>query len=169
MEMDLVSIMQAYFHGEKVESILMVAASIVILVVAGLLFFVLRHPFAKGLAVVLLLTAIVAGSVGGAIVLRTDKQLTSLVSLYRTDPQKYWETEGARMAAVVKSFIYYRVLYGAACLVALLLVFASGRPVLHGVAVGLLLFGALGLTIDYFALDRAERYVAEIRAETGEK
>lgn len=167
--MALVNVMQAYFHGEKVESMLMVAASIVMLAVAGLLFFVLRHPFAKGLAVVLLLTAIVAGAVGGAIVYRTDKQLTDLVSLYRADPRQYRETEGARMAAVVKSFIYYRVLYGAAAIIALMLVFASGRPVLHGVAVGLLLFAALGLTIDYFALDRAERYVAEIRADTGGK
>jgi len=163
--MDLVNVMQVYFHGEKAESVLIVAVSVVLLVAAGALFILLKHPFARGLAVVLLLTAVVGGSVGGAILFRTDKQVTNLVSLYRADPQKYRETEGARMATVVKSFIYYRVMYGLACIVALIFVFVSGRPALHGIAVGLLLFAAVGLTIDYFALDRAVHYSAEIKAD----
>ncbi len=69
------------------------------------------------------------------------------------------------METVVRSFAYYRVMYGLACIIALAFVFASGRPALHGIAVGLLLFAALGLTIDYFARDRALRYTAEIGAD----
>ncbi len=163
--MDLINTMHVYFHGEKVESILIVAVSAFLVLAAVALFILSKHPFAKGLAVVLLLTAIVGGSVGGAILFRTDKQVTSLVSLYRADPLKYRETEGARMAAVVKSFAYYRIMYGLASVIALAFVFGSGRPALHGIAVGLLLFAALGLTIDYFAQARAIRYVQEIRSD----
>ena len=43
-------------------------------------------------------------------------------------------------------------------LLALVFVFAIGRPVFHGLAVGLLILAALGLTIDFFAEERAREY-----------
>lgn len=69
------------------------------------------------------------------------------------------------MTAVVRSFAYYRVMYGLASIIALAFAFGSGRPALHGIAVGLLLFAALGLTIDYFAQARAIWYAQEIRSD----
>ncbi len=50
--MDLITTMQLYFHGEKVESVLIVAVSVVLLVAAVALLVLLKHPFARGLAVV---------------------------------------------------------------------------------------------------------------------
>ena len=43
-------------------------------------------------------------------------------------------------------------------LLALLFVFVLGKPIYHGLAVGLLILAALGLTIDYYAEARAVRY-----------
>ena len=52
----------------------------------------------------------------------------------------------------------YRYGYVAATLLALVLVFAFGRPAHHGLAVGLLLLAALGFTIDFYAERRAIDY-----------
>ncbi len=56
--MDLVTTMQLYFHGEKVESVLIVAVSVFLLCAAVALFILVKHPFARALAAVLLVTAI---------------------------------------------------------------------------------------------------------------
>jgi hypothetical protein len=58
----------------------------------------------------------------------------------------------------VKSFGTYRLAYAGAALLALVCVFAIGRPMFHGLAVGLLILAALGLTIDFFAEERAREY-----------
>ena len=59
---------------------------------------------------------------------------------------------------VVRSFGQYRIAYAGAALLALVFVFAMGRPVFQGIAVGLLVLAALGFTIDFFAEQRAREY-----------
>jgi hypothetical protein len=43
-------------------------------------------------------------------------------------------------------------------------VFVLGKPLFHGLAVGLLILAALGLTIDYYAEARALGYVQGLEA-----
>jgi hypothetical protein len=64
----------------------------------------------------------------------------------------------------MKSFGIYRLCYAAAVLLALLFVFLLGKPLYHGLAVGLLILAALGLTIDYYAEARAARYAEGLEA-----
>jgi hypothetical protein len=92
--------------------------------------------------------------------LRTDAQVAGLLAQAEGDPAAFRTAEGTRMAAVVSSFGWYRLGCAAAALLALAFVFIGGRPLHHGLAVGLLVFAALGLTIDYYAEARAARYVA---------
>lgn len=63
------------------------------------------------------------------------------------------------MTQVVAGFGWYRIGYLVAVLLALALVFLLGKPWQHGLAVGLLLLAALGLTIDFYAEHRAVDYV----------
>jgi hypothetical protein len=46
----------------------------------------------------------------------------------------------------------------------LVFVFALGRPLFQGLAVGLLVLAALGFTIEYFAESRAVEYVRSLEA-----
>jgi hypothetical protein len=161
MRMTLAEAITTYFRGEKTESLLILLAVAVLLVAAVVLFAWFREPFTRGLAAMFVFAALVGGSVGVTVYLRTDAQVAGLLDQARDDPAAFREAEGPRMATVVSSFGWYRLGYAAAALLALGFVFLVGRPLYHGLAVGLLVFAALGLTIDYYAETRAVRYVAD--------
>ena len=162
--MDTATILRTYFSGEKSEAALILLAGVLCLVAAIWLWFWVRQPFARGLALSLLLIAALGLSVGGSVYFRTDSQLRQLLDLQERDPGRFVAQEGPRIREVVTSFKAYRVGYAAAVLLALVFVFAVGRPTYHGLAVGLLLLAALGFTIDYYAEARAVGYVQALEA-----
>jgi hypothetical protein len=102
--------------------------------------------------------------VGGSVYFRTDTQLRQLTELQQRDPSRFAAEEGPRIRQVVRSFTTYRIGYVIAVLGALALIFLLGRPVHHGLAVGLLLLAALGFTIDFFAERRAAEYVQALES-----
>jgi drug/metabolite transporter (DMT)-like permease len=162
---DAETILQTYFAGEKSEAMLIMLAGAVCLAGAVLLWFQVREPFAKGLAGGLLLMAALGLVVGASVYFRTDAQVRQLTHTYQTDPATFAAREGPRIRQVVRSFGWYRMAYAAAVLAALLLVFALGQPAHHGLAVGLLLLAALGLTIDFHAERRARTYVDALESQ----
>jgi hypothetical protein len=153
------SIIEVYFRGEKSEAALILLAGLVCLGLALWLWFSVREPFARGLAASLLLTATVGLGVGGGVYLRTDAQVRHLQQLERTNPAQFAAEEGPRIRQVVKSFGLYRVGYAIAAILALVFVFLVGTPLYHGLAVGLLVLAGLGFTIDYYAQARSVEYV----------
>ena len=156
--MNAAEVIAAYFRGEKSEAALILLAGAMSLAAALWLWFSVREPFARGLAAALLLTAALGLGVGGGVYFRTDTQAARLLQLQRSDPAGFAAEEGLRIHQVVGSFGIYRLCYAAAVILALLFVFVLGKPLYHGLAVGLLILAALGLTIDYFAEARAVRY-----------
>jgi hypothetical protein len=157
--MNVASIIEVYFRGEKSEAALILLAGLACLGLALWLWFAVREPFARGLAASLLLTATVGLGVGGGVYLRTDAQVRHLQQLERTNPAQFAAEEGPRIRQVVKSFGLYRVGYAIAAILALAFVFVVGTPLYHGLAVGLLVLAGLGFTIDYYAEARAVEYV----------
>jgi len=162
--MNVTEIIAVYFRGEKSEAALILLAGAVSLALALWLWFSVREPFARGLAAALLLTAALGLGVGGGVYFRTDAQVAALQQLQRSDPARFAADEGPRIRQVVKSFGIYRLCYAAAVILALLFVFVLGKPLFHGLAVGLLILAALGLTIDYYAEARALGYVQGLEA-----
>jgi hypothetical protein len=162
--MNVAEVIAEYFRGEKSEAALILLAGALSLVAALWLWFSVREPFARGLAASLLLTAALGLGVGGSVYLRTDAQVARLQQLQRSDAAGFAAQEGPRIRQVVKSFGIYRLCYAAAVLLALLFVFVLGKPLYHGLAVGLLILAALGLTIDNYAEARAARYVEGLEA-----
>jgi hypothetical protein len=163
-DMHVAEIMVTYFRGEKSEAALILLAGALSLVAALWLWFSVREPFARGLAAALLLTAALGLGVGGGVYFRTDTQVAAMQQLQRSDPARFAAEEGPRIRQVVKSFGIYRLCYAVAVLLALLFVFVVGKPLFHGLAVGLLILAALGLTIDYYAEARAVRYAEGLDA-----
>lgn len=160
--MSVESILRAYFQGEKSEAALILLAGVVCLVAAVWLWFWIREPFARGLAASLLLVAALGLGVGGSVYFRTDGQVRELVELQRADPSRFAAEEEPRIRQVIRSFGHYRIAYAVAIVLALLLVFVVRGPTFHGLAVGLLVLAAMGLTIDYYAEARAVRYVGAL-------
>ena len=157
--MGIEAVVRTYFSGEKSEAALILLAGALCLAVASWLWFAVRQPFARGIAGALLLSAALGLGVGGSVYFRTDDQVRQLLELQARDPGRFAVEEGPRIRAVVRSFALYRIGYAVAVLLALCCVFVLGRPVFHGVAVGLLVLAALGFTIDYYAEARAVDYV----------
>ncbi|MGB7738602.1 MAG: hypothetical protein WBM03_05760 [Steroidobacteraceae bacterium] len=162
--MDCEQIVRWYFSGEKTEASWILVAGAASLVAALVLWFVAREPFARGLAMALLIMAGLGLSVGGTVYFRSDAQSQQLIEQQRTNPSQFAAEEGPRIQQVVNSFAQYRIGYAVAALLALFFVFVMGKPSQHGFAVGLLLLAALGLTIDFFAERRAEQYQQALQA-----
>jgi uncharacterized membrane protein len=162
--MNVQSIIEAYFRGEKSEAALILLAGAACLALALWFWFAVREPFARGLAAALLLTAAIGLGVGGGVYFRTDAQVRHLQELQRSSPAQFAAEEGPRIRQVVKSFGLYRIGYAVAVILALVLVFLLAKPLYHGLAVGLLLLAALGFTIDYYAEARAVEYVQGLEA-----
>ena len=156
--MSIETVLRTYFDGEKSEAALILLAGVLALVAALWLWFSVREPFARGLAAALLLVAALGLGVGGTVYFRTDGQVRQLLELEQRDPARFAAEEGSRIRQVVRSFGQYRVGYAVAAVLALVFVFVVGRPLYHGLAVGLLILAALGLTIDFYAERRAVAY-----------
>lgn len=162
--MDAEQIVREYFAGEKAEAFWILATGCLSLAAAILLWFWGREPFARGLALGLLLVAGLGTTVGSTVYFRSDVQSQQLIELRGADPARFAAQEGPRMRQVVASFGYYRLGYAAAVLAALALVFLRGGAFAHGLAVGLLVLAATGLTVDFYAERRAATYVAALVA-----
>lgn len=162
--MDVEQVLRWYFAGEKSEAFWILAAGIASLVAALVLWFWARDPFARGLAMALLIVAGLGVGVGGTVYFRSDEQARQLVQQQHTDPAQFAAEEGPRIQQVIRSFGTYRLGYAVAVALALFFVFVMGRPSQHGFAVGLLLLVALGLTIDFYAERRAGRYAEALVA-----
>lgn len=162
--MDFEQIVRWYFTGEKAEAFWILAAGAASLLGALLLWFWAREPFARGLAMGLLIFAGLGLSVGGTVYFRSDAQAQQLIEQQRAAPAQFAAEEGPRIQQVVKSFSHYRLGYVVAVGLALFFVFVMGKPSQHGFAVGLLLLAAMGLTIDFYAERRAQQYQQALQA-----
>ncbi len=162
--MDFEQIVRWYFAGEKAEAFWILAAGVASLAAAIVLWFVAREPFARGLAMALLIVAGLGLGVGGTVYFRSDAQAQQLIEQRRANPAQFAAEEGPRIQQVVRSFAQYRIGYAVAVLLALFFVFVMGKPSQHGFAVGLLLLAAMGLTIDFFAERRADQYLQALQA-----
>ena len=163
--MEFLNDMQLYFRGEKVESAVILLISLSLLLASIALIFWVRQPFTKGLGTVLLLAALIGVSVGGAVFFRTDSQVSELASVYTSGRQAFVDAEGQRIDKVVESFRYYRFMYIVSGIVALGLVSLTRSPALHGAAVGLFVFAAMGFAIDHYAEERAIWYAEKVHAQ----
>ena len=107
--MDFEQIVRWYFAGEKAEAFWILAAGIVSLVCAIVLWFVAREPFARGLAMALLIMAGLGLSVGGTVYFRSAAQSQQLIEQRRVIPAQFAAEEGPRIQQVVRSFAQFRI------------------------------------------------------------
>ena len=157
--------MQAYFAGEKAESLVFMAAGVVAFVTGAA--FLFRGTFLKGMAGALMAVALIHLVVGSTVFLRTDAQLAALTAQLQQDPEAYRAEESARMATVNSNFDLYRnIELGLIALGAVMLLAgrARGRALLAGAGAGLALQAAFTLGLDLFAEARADIYTAAILA-----
>lgn len=161
--MDFMEHAQLYFRGEKLAGITVALTAVALLAGAAALWWLQKDAFARGLASVLLVVGLVALGGGGFLALKTDNQVNRLAVQYQQGGAGVVAAEGERMEKVVRNFGYYRFVFYAAIAAALALLILLNTQTAIGIAVGLLLFAALGISVDAYAEHRAKVYLEAIQ------
>ena len=156
-------VMLEYFHAEKQEALLFLAAGLVALATSALL---LRGGGTwKSMAWPLGAVALVQIGVGAGVYLRTGRQVAALEAKLGTDPAAYRAEEEARMARVMASFRRYKAAEVALLAAGIALTYAfPRREGWYAAGVGLVAQAAFMLVLDLFAEHRARLYLDAILA-----
>lgn len=157
----MLAAIDAYFSTEKRESLLFIAVGLTAVAV-GIWLLATAHAY-RGMAYPFIAIAAIQLIVGATVYFRTDAQVAALRDLVEADAQRYVREERARMETVQRSFTIYKWIEVALLACGIIGVLAlRGHPLLHGVAVGLMVQSALMLTADLVAEHRADKYVIQM-------
>jgi multidrug transporter EmrE-like cation transporter len=159
---------EKYFQGEKSESLLFVLAGLAALGVAVAFIWKLKQPFYVGMAYPLTAIALVQIAVGGAIYLRTPKDLARVVSMLQKESEKIQTEEIPRMQAVMNNFtIYRRIEIFLFILGILIYTLVPDRLLWRGIGTGLSLQSAFMWVFDFIAARRAQAYLESLGRTSG--
>ena len=153
--------MTVYFDGEKYAGLLLACVAAAALL-AALVIFRARLDL-RSFAVTLAALALAQIALGVGLYLRTGPQVDRLVEQLDSDASALRAAEGARMARVQRNFViveYVEVALIVIC--AFVSLTQKHRPVLTGIALGLLINAAFLLAFDVIAERRGAAYLAAI-------
>ncbi len=157
-----------YFHAERLESMLFVAAGLLAIGLALWFWFGLRKPFAQGAALPLALVALIQIGVGASVYLRTPADIARVGRIVSAEPARIQSEEIPRMQKVMQNFFYYRLIEAALAGIAFFLLFGLREfPFWNGLGAGLFAQAVLMLVMDFFAERRGEIYLQWLQSSAG--
>jgi hypothetical protein len=154
-----------YFAGEKSAGMMLAAIGIVVLAGAALLF-PARYEL-RAFAITLAVWGVIELTIGVGLWLKTDAQVAELVAKLAQDPTAFYAAERPRMAGVQRNFVIIEIaeivlIVGCAALALAL----KGRPIVSGIALGVLINAAMLLAFDIVAERRGAIYHAALAVES---
>ncbi len=153
---------EKYFMAEKSESLVFIIIGIAAIILAVVFFFLLKTNFYKGIALPLLLIAIIQLTVGYTVYKRSDADRKRNVYAYDLNPRDLRLQEIPRMEKVNRNFVMYRWIEIILTLAGIVLIFLyrsnPGKSFWYGVGIGLAIQAVIMLGMDYFAEARAKVY-----------
>jgi len=150
-----------YFQAEKAESALFLLAAAAAVAISLVLINSANEY--RWMAAPLIAIALIQGTVGGAVLLRTNHQVLRLTDQLDSDPQDFRAQELARMSSVQRNFRLYRMGEIAVLLAGIALTYTlRARLDWYAVGIGCIAQGALMLVFDLVAEHRAATYVEHI-------
>ncbi len=154
---------EAYFNGEKQESLIFLLIGVMAIIVALLLFFYWKQNWCKGAAWPILLVGIIQLVVGYSVYARSDNQRKDIVYKMDMNPAALQANEIPRMEKVMKNFVAYRYTEIGLLLAGITVVFLfknnPDKQFWLGLGAGLALQAALMLVADGFAEQRGAKYL----------
>lgn len=154
---------EAYFNGEKQESLVFLLIGVMAIIAALLLFFYFKQAWGKGAAWPLLVIGLMQCVVGFTVYARSDDQRKDIVYKMDLNPDALQQVEVPRMEKVMKNFVIYRyteiALLVGGLAVLLFLRNQPGKQWWMGLAAGFALQAALMLLADGFAERRGTKYL----------
>lgn len=154
---------EKYFFAEKSESLLFMVSGVLAIAIAMFFLFYYKTSFAKGLAIPLILVAILHIVVGFSVYRKSDAQRSDMVYAYDMNPGQLRSEEVPRMEAVMKNFVVLRYTEIGLLLVGLSCFFLGWKEILglfwKGFGIALSFQAALTLVLDFFAEKRGHEYL----------
>ena len=162
--------MAQYFDGERREMYAIVAGSLVCVGLALCLLLVARDGFAKGLMVVVVISAGLLSATAGSLLVRDAALRTELQLHFRSEtaPQAV-DGERKRLAVIIANYKYYRYAAFVLGFLALLAFVASQRGWVHGAAAGVLVLVLAQVVIDHYSKHRAQQYLEQLTKRASEE
>jgi hypothetical protein len=158
---------RTYFSAEKAESLLIVIAGAVAILVSLYFLISVKKSFYTGLAFPLLFIGMIQLTVGTIIYSRSEGDKERVLNYMALEPERIQSEEIPRMAVVMKKFIFYRYIELVILLTGILLMFPiSSSDLIKGIGLGLFLQASVMLTADYFAERRGKAYLKDLRDHT---
>jgi hypothetical protein len=155
---------EKYFIAEKQESLVFLVIGIAAIVVALILYFMVKTQVCRGAAIPLLILGLIQAVAGYTVYIRSDDQRVSQVYAFDMNPDQLKTVELTRMRKVNTNFTIYRWVEIAAIITGILLIILFRDPVgkifWMGFGITLMLMAAELFTADFIAEKRAVKYTS---------
>jgi len=151
---------QTYFNAERAESLVFIAIGIIAFAAGIYFLFSFKKPFYTGIAWPLIIIAVIQIFVGGAVFIRSPKNIARVEIMFSTKHHALATEEIPRMETVMKNFAVYRWVEIALAAVGVILILTQIFGSMgKGIGTGLLIQSLLMLVADYFAMKRGQVYL----------
>ena len=162
--MELIDYTNKWVSGEIMEDFAMVAGGVICLLLALVAWRFGTSESARAIILPLTVVAVILIGLGGSLAYSNHTRRTQFVEQYQESPQKFLESEKARVADFMK--IYPQtIIVSAVMMVIAVSVFAfCDKPWLRASALALILVALAALTIDFFSKERGVIYQQELNS-----
>jgi predicted membrane channel-forming protein YqfA (hemolysin III family) len=155
---------EKYFIAEKQESLIFLVIGLIAIVVALILYFVIKTPVSRGSVFPLLILGLIQSVAGYSVYIKSDDQRISQVYAYDMNPNQLKMVELKRMQKVKANFRIYRFIEIGAIIVGIILTIAFctkiPRSFWLGFGIALTLMAVELFVADFIAEKRAFQYTA---------
>ena len=167
--MELIDYTNKWVTGEIQEDLAMIAGGVICLLIALVTWRWGTSESARTIILPLTVVAVILIALGGSFAYSNHTRHTQFVEQYQESPQKFLESEKARVADFMK--IYPQTIIVSAIMMAVAIcVFAfCEKPWLRASALALILIALAALTIDFFSKERGVIYQQELDSVQIEK
>jgi hypothetical protein len=166
--MDLDTVMQAYFRGEKQLAWGLVALGVGLIGAAVWVWRTQSGPFAWWLLVPVAVLGVGAAVGGAAFAHKTDAQVAALTAELGARPAALVAAESARMAKVNANWPRLKLAWAVLAMAAIVLLEVVKRDWSSGLGLALMLIATTGFFIDVFAERRAVPHTEALARARGE-
>lgn len=162
--MELIDYTNKWVTGEIQEDFAMVAGGVLVLILALVAWRFGTSESARALILPLTVVAVLFIGLGGTLAYNNHQRSKQFVEQYQESPQKFLESEKARVADFMK--IYPQtIIVSAIMMVVAICVFAfCTTPWLRASALALILTALMALAIDFFSKERGIIYQQELNS-----
>jgi glucan phosphoethanolaminetransferase (alkaline phosphatase superfamily) len=159
---------EQYFSAEKQGSVFFLSVGITAVFAALILFFALKTPFYRGVAIPMIIVGLIAGAIGFTIYKRSDDDRIRNVYAYDLNPDELKQKEYPRMEKVMKSFKIILIAETVLLITAVVVFFYfrtnTAQQFWSGIGAGLFIMALAALALDISAERRAAVYTKKLES-----